>query len=110
STCAPTLRHQPRGITHATLNHRRDLYRPCVPSITRSPRRKTLMKNSLGRHLAFTILAVSCAMLGGCTSYYQITDPTTGKVYHTTEYNTKHGAIMFEDKASRTTVNIQNAE
>ncbi|MEM7625727.1 MAG: hypothetical protein AAF333_08865 [Planctomycetota bacterium] len=38
----------------------------------------------------------------GCT-YYQITDPTTGKTYYTTNWNRKDnesGAVQFKDMAS----------
>ena len=46
----------------------------------------------------------------GCTKYYQVTDPSTGKVYYTTEVEMKSGATMLQDDKSRTKVTIQNSE
>ena len=48
----------------------------------------------------------------GCTSYYQIEDPTTGKVYYTTSHQFSQsttGAATFVDARSGNTVTIQNS-
>ena len=60
------------------------------------------------------IAAVGLAVLlaaGGCTSYYKITDPSTGKVYYTTEMKDKaSGAIQIRDASNGNTVTLQTHE
>ena len=60
------------------------------------------------------IAAVGLAVLlaaSGCTSYYRVTDPTTGKQYYTTELKQKgNGAATLKDDRTGNTVNIQNSE
>jgi hypothetical protein len=47
----------------------------------------------------------------GCTSYYKVTDPTTGKSYYTTELKQKgNGSATLKDGRTGNTVNIQNSE
>ncbi|MEM9882523.1 MAG: hypothetical protein AAF800_06380 [Planctomycetota bacterium] len=50
--------------------------------------------------------------LAGC-SYYQVTDPHSGKVYYTTSWDRKgeeSGVIVFKDAASRATVTLATHE
>jgi hypothetical protein len=50
-------------------------------------------------------------MLGaGCTSYYKVHDPTTGKNYYTADLKQKNGTAMLRDGKSGKTVNVQNSE
>jgi hypothetical protein len=54
---------------------------------------------------------VMALLLGGCTSYYKVTDPTTGKAYYTTELKQKgNGSATLKDGRTGNTVNIQNSE
>lgn len=53
---------------------------------------------------------VLAALAGGCTKYYRVTDPSTGKVYHTTEVKSKGSATVLKDVDSGNTVTIQNSE
>jgi len=54
-------------------------------------------------------LALLCA--GGCTSYYKVTDPTTGRAYYTTELQHKNsGAATLKDARTGNKVNLQNSE
>ena len=47
----------------------------------------------------------------GCTSYYVITEPKTGKVYYTTEWETaRGGTTRFVDAKSGAIVTIQESE
>jgi hypothetical protein len=60
-----------------------------------------------------TLAAVGLALLcvGGCTTYYKVTDPTTGRVYYTTELQHKNsGAATLKDARTGTKVNLQNSE
>ena len=61
------------------------------------------------RILAVAGLALLCA--GGCTSYYKVTDPTTGRAYYTTELQHKgSGAATLKDARTGNKVNLQNSE
>jgi hypothetical protein len=54
-----------------------------------------------------TLIALSV----GCTSYYQITDQTSKRVYYTTDYDRmESGAIHFQDAKTRATVTLQSSE
>jgi hypothetical protein len=61
------------------------------------------------RTLAAVGLALLCA--GGCTTYYKVTDPTTGRAYYTTELQHKNsGAATLKDARTGNKVNLQNSE
>jgi len=52
-----------------------------------------------------------CLGLSGCTTYYKVTDPTTGKVYYTTDIRKKgDGAVQLTDSRTGNQVTIQNSE
>jgi hypothetical protein len=60
-----------------------------------------------------TLVAVGLALLcaGGCTTYYKVTDPTTGRSYYTTELQHKgSGAATLKDARTGNRVNLQNSE
>lgn len=60
------------------------------------------------RSLALAILLVS---LAGCTSYYEVKDPTTGKTYYSSEYDQgRDGQVTLTDEGSGASVTIQNSE
>jgi hypothetical protein len=48
--------------------------------------------------------------LAGCTSYYRVMDPTTGKVYVTTELKQAEGATSFKDARTGDAMTLQNVE
>jgi hypothetical protein len=64
------------------------------------------------------ILMLSSVILGmltlvsGCTNYYKVTDPHSGKTYYTTkiEKAKKSGALKLTDERSGETVTVQNSE
>ena len=57
---------------------------------------------------AVCLLALSAA---GCTKYYKVTDPTTGKTYFTTDLKrSSTGGVVLKDGRTGNTVNIQNSE
>jgi hypothetical protein len=60
------------------------------------------------------VLCAGCVLallLGGCTTHYKVTDPTTGKAYYTTELKQKgNGSATLKDGRTGNTVNIQNSE
>jgi len=61
------------------------------------------------RAIATICAAIICA--GGCTSYYKVHDPTTGKDYYATELKQKsNGSATLKDGRTGNTVTIQNSE
>jgi hypothetical protein len=47
----------------------------------------------------------------GCTTYYRISDQTSGRVYYTTDYDRADGgAVIFDDAKSRSKVTLQSSE
>jgi hypothetical protein len=51
------------------------------------------------------------AMVAGCTNYYKVTDPNSGKVYYTTELREKSGgAVQIKDASNGNDVTLQNHE
>lgn len=50
--------------------------------------------------------------VGGCTSYYRVSDPSSGKAYYTTKVDEagKAGAVKFKDEKSGSTVTLQSSE
>jgi hypothetical protein len=55
--------------------------------------------------------AVLMISLAGCTNYYKVTDPTTGRVYYTTELSQKgSGASTLKDARTGNTVTVQSSE
>jgi len=60
-----------------------------------------------------TILAMGAALLlaGGCSSYYKVTDPTTGKVYYTDNLRERSsGSATLRDAKTGNMVSLQNSE
>jgi uncharacterized protein YceK len=50
-------------------------------------------------------------LVGGCASYYKVTDPQTGSVYYTEKVDQlTGGAVKLKDARSGSLVTIQNSE
>lgn len=62
------------------------------------------------KQLRVWMLCGLALMLGGCTSYYRISDPAGTKDYFTTKIKSKSGAIRFKDAKSGSTVTLQASE
>lgn len=57
------------------------------------------------------MLLAALVLAGGCTTYYKVTDPTTGKVYYTEKLDQKgSGAVVLKDAATGGEVSLQNSE
>jgi hypothetical protein len=57
------------------------------------------------------VLALGLALLAGCTNYYKVTDPSTGKVYYSTEVKQRDsGATTLKDARTGDEVTVQNSE
>lgn len=64
--------------------------------------------------MRFTCTVVLTGMLllaGGCTSYYRVTDPTTGRDYYTTKLKQRSsGSVTLKDARTGNQVSLQNSE
>jgi hypothetical protein len=57
------------------------------------------------------LVAFVIPLATGCTSYFQVTDPTTGRRYYTTGVDNKSsGAVQFQDARTGSKVTLQNSE
>lgn len=64
--------------------------------------------NSLCR--AAAIAGAALAMVG-CTTYYQVREPSGGETYYTTGIDQiREGAVRFKDDKSGSNVTLQNSE
>jgi hypothetical protein len=58
---------------------------------------------------AVVLAALLCAV--GCTNYYKVHDPTSGKTYYTTELRHRNsGTATLTDARTGNKVTIQNSE
>lgn len=48
----------------------------------------------------------------GCSRYYRVTDPATGKAYYTrkVEHSRRRGYVEFKDEQSKSKVTLQSSE
>lgn len=59
-----------------------------------------------GLFVCGVILGVS-----GCTHYYRVTDPASGKTYYTTDIDEERGgAVKIKDERTMSTVTLQSSE
>jgi uncharacterized protein YceK len=65
---------------------------------------------AITRHRDLVLALLCLFVLAGCTSYYEVTDPTSGKVYYSTEVQQRGGATMLKDGKTGSRVTIQNSE
>lgn len=60
---------------------------------------------------ALILTLIMMVSLAACGTYYQVTDPSSDKVYYTEKINKKsNGAIEFKDSATGKEIIIQNSE
>jgi hypothetical protein len=60
--------------------------------------------------LAALLICVLSLMVAGCSSYYRVTDPISGKTYYTTDIDGRTGGVKFKDDRTRATVILHSAE
>ena len=62
-------------------------------------------------YMRVLIVLSALATLTACTTYYEVTDPTTNKVYYSTEIDRgREGSVTLTDSGSGAEVTIQNSE
>jgi hypothetical protein len=57
--------------------------------------------------VAALVLALAAA---GCTTYYRVTDPGTGKTYYTNDFKRSGTALQFKDHKSGADVTLPASE
>jgi hypothetical protein len=58
----------------------------------------------------FSGVVLSLSLMG-CTSYYRVTDPSSGKIYYTHDVNNRDtGAVSFKDAGTGDQVTLQNSQ
>jgi hypothetical protein len=63
------------------------------------------------RLIAALMLGGLTMLVAGCTNYYRVTDPTTGKAYYTTKVgDAGSGAIKIKDEKTGSMVTLQSSE
>ena len=63
------------------------------------------------RSLAMLLTGALALSTAGCTSYYRVTDPTTGRNYYTTRLDEQRdGSVQFKDARTGNEVTVQNSE
>ena len=65
------------------------------------------MNASIITGLLSCVLGVTTA---GCSHYYRVTDPGSGKTYYTTDIDEMSGRLKFKDDRTRSTVTLHSAE
>jgi hypothetical protein len=64
------------------------------------------------RTLALGALGLWVVAISGCTTYYMVRDPSSGRTYYTTEIKPvgQGGAVKFKDEKTGAAVTIQSSE
>jgi hypothetical protein len=64
----------------------------------------------VARGAGLTVLTVALATAGCITGYYRVTDPSSGRVYYTTEISRRDPGIRFRDAKSGADVTLASSE
>ncbi|HSE59614.1 MAG TPA: hypothetical protein VLA99_13005 [Nitrospiraceae bacterium] len=65
------------------------------------------------KHFILALGLFGCmVMTAGCTNYYRVTDPASGKSYYSTEVKEtgRGGAVKIKDAKTGSTVTLQSSE
>src|ERR1700742_570880 len=70
------------------------------------------MSASNGIAKAIVVLSfVALPLSSGCSKYYKVTDPSTGKIYYTQDVKSnRSGSVQLRDGRTGDAVTIQNSE
>ena len=61
--------------------------------------------------LSVVAALLALSVLTGCTSYYRVRDPQSGKVYYTRDLDrNRSGSVQFEDANSGSEITLQSSE
>ena len=56
------------------------------------------------------LVGVLSLMMAGCSNYYRVTEPASGKTYYTTHIDERSGAAKFKDDRTGSYVILHSAE
>jgi hypothetical protein len=56
------------------------------------------------------VIGLLSLMMAGCSHYYRVTEPASGRVYYTTDIDERSGTVKFKDDRTRSTVILHSAE
>ena len=56
------------------------------------------------------MLCVLSLMTAGCSNYYRVADPGSGKTYYTTDTDERSGSVKFRDDRTGSRVTLHSAE
>ena len=56
------------------------------------------------------LIGVLSLMVAGCSHYYRVTDPGSGRIYYTEDIEERIGGIKFKDDKTGSTVILHSAE
>ena len=64
------------------------------------------------KHRSIWMVCGLMIAMAGCTTYYRVSDPASGKTYYTTKVKDAGGtgAVKFEDEKSGGTITLQSSE
>ena len=62
------------------------------------------------RRITGVLICLLSVMIAGCSHYYRVTDPGSGKTYYTTDIDERSGRVKFKDDKTRNIVILHSAE
>ena len=70
----------------------------------------TSLRSSFRAALLGAALAAA-AFIGGCTKYYEVSDPASSRTYYSTDVDgSRSGAVKFKDARTGAEVTLQSSE
>jgi hypothetical protein len=68
------------------------------------------MNNHMTRMITGVLGCVLSLTMAGCSHYYRVTEPASGKIYYTTHIDERSGAAKFKDDRTGNYVILHSAE
>lgn len=68
------------------------------------------MEKIISRLSRFLVLFIALSFLFGCTNYYRVTNPSTGKAYYTKDLDEDDGVLEFTDARTGEKVTLPGSE
>jgi hypothetical protein len=56
------------------------------------------------------LICMLSLVVAGCSNYYRVTEPGSGKTYYTTDIDERSGGVKFKDARTKSTVILHSAE
>jgi uncharacterized protein YceK len=68
-------------------------------------------ENTMKQFIRWMVVVFCVALVGGCATYYKVTDPESGKVYYAEEVETTSGgSVKLNDARNGGVITLQNSE